>query len=141
MNETAEQHETQSAPPPPATKRDYFAEFKALPIAEKLIAAGALGLLLAFGIGGRWSNFFDRWFDGLGVLGALGVLLLTATNLRGGVAIGTNVRSYGLVIFAAAPAVGFVIDELGDFWRFAMLAGGVAMGLAAYRINARDDLL
>ena len=39
-----------------------------------------------------------------------------------------------------APALGFVIEELHNFWNFLMLAGTVGMAYAAYRIMAREGM-
>jgi uncharacterized membrane protein len=137
MSETAQQD---TKPESGGTERGVAANFKAMPVAERMLAGASLGVLLFFVFRSAWSLLFHRWFETLAVLGALGVMIVTGASLWRVKLLGGAARTYVLVALGALPAVGFVVDEFKDGWRAAMLAGSVVMGWAAFKITTREDL-
>lgn len=140
MNVYEEPQESGGAPKAP--KPDPVKEFKAMPSAERWLAAFAASVIAAYMIHGASSFWGNRVFDVCALLGAAAVLGLVVPQLFGTRLLTPRVRMYVFAVAGILPAVGFVVDLLAaDFWIAAMLAGGVAMGLTAWQIAERERLL
>ncbi|MHC4548042.1 MAG: hypothetical protein ACYTEZ_04625 [Planctomycetota bacterium] len=123
-------------------QRDLVAEFKAMPAAEKLLAAAACAVILGWLISEGWHLFFKvRWFPTCAFLGALGILALTVLDLFGVKIMSAKMRTYVIIALGVVPAVGFVIDALQHFWSAVMLAGAIVMALAAVKITTREKII
>ncbi len=128
-------------------KADLVAGMKAMGRAEQLVALGAAAFLLAFLFrGGMWKHLFqfgrhsyEGWTYTLGFLGSLCVLVLVITKLLGVKLVNAKLAAKLLVVCAAAPAVGWIIDSLKDFWRFLAIVSIAVMAFAASRLVAKKD--
>ncbi len=128
-------------------KKDVVAGMKAMGRAEQLVALGAASFLLAFLFrGGSWKHLFqfgrysyEGWTYTLGFLGSLCVLVLVITKLLGVKLVNAKLAAKLLVVCAAAPAVGWIIDSLKDFWRFLAIVSVAVMAFAATRLIASKD--
>ena len=141
MTENAEQSGTESTSTSTAPKQDPVAEFKKMPVAEKILGAAAAATLLGFIIVGNWDLFKYRWFPTCAFLGSVGALALIITNAFGIKLLEARLRTYVLIGLAILPAVGFVVDALRDFWQAVMLAGAVMMGFAGVKITTREKII
>ena len=127
-----------------APKRDIVAEFRKNPAAEKILAAAALGVLIAFIVHGQWSSLFAfkyQWFPTLAFLGSILVLVLVGLDLFGLKVMYAKLRVRVLIVLAVLPALGFVIDMLKTFWPAVMLAGSIVMAFAAAKISTREKII
>ncbi len=123
-------------------KPDPLKEFKAMPGAERWLAAFATAVIGAYLIGGISRGWGRGVFDACALLGALAVLALVVPHLFGVRFLSPRIRMYAFAVSGVFPAVGFVIQVLtSDPWHALMLAGGVAMGLTAWQIAERERLL
>ncbi len=128
--------------PSSAPRPDPMKEFKAMPSAERWLAAFAATIIVVYVIHGLTTGWGDRLFDVLGLLGAAGVLGLVVPQLFGVRLLTARIRMFVFAIGGILPAAGFVFDQLtADFWYAAMLAAGIAMGLTAWQIAERERLL
>ena len=140
MNVYEEPQESGGAPKAP--KPDPVKEFKAMPSAERWLAALATAVIAAYLIGGASRGWGTSVFDACALLGALAVLVLVVPHLFGVRLLAPRIRMYAFAVAGVFPAVGFVIQVLtSDTWHALMLAGGVAMGLTAWQIAERERLL
>ena len=121
-----------------------------MPAAEKLLAAGAAGVLFAFIADNRWkalfkfsSAFYQGWMHTLAFFGSIIVLALIITKLLGIKVVDAALHPKLVVLFGVLPALGFVIDELRrlKFMGVVFLAGIVVMAYAAAKITSRDNIL
>jgi len=142
MSEPADQ------PPPPAApsapKRDIVADFKVMLPAEKMLVIASLAVFLAFLFGRRWRLLFEfelTWFPTCAFLGAVCILALTILDLAGTQFLKGKARTYVMILLGVLPAIGFVIDALGDFWGAVMLAAAIVMGFAAVKITTRENII
>ena len=127
---------------PPAEKKDVVAGFKEMGKAEKLVAVGAAGFVLAFVVGNSWKllfRFSEGWAPTLGFVGALGVLVLVITRLLGIKLVDAKLGAKLLVLAAVLPALGWVIDELRNFWYFLALVSMAVMAFGASKLIAPKD--
>lgn len=121
-------------------KRDVGAAIKNMGSAEKMLALGAAGFLLAFIVNRAWSSLFDQgWFMTLGFLGSIGVLVFVVTKLLEIKLVDEKLRGKLLILCGAAPAVGWIIDSLKNFWLFLMIVSIAVMAFAATRLIAKKD--
>ncbi len=133
---------TDSAGAGKTAKPDPVKEFKAMPSAERWLAVFAASVIAAYVIHGASSYWGKQVFDACAMLGAVAVLGLVVPHLFGVKLLTPRIRMYAFAAAGILPAVGFVIDLLAhDFWRAVMLAGGVAMGLAAWQLAERERLI
>ncbi|MHC4957600.1 MAG: hypothetical protein ACYTGN_04430 [Planctomycetota bacterium] len=135
---------TSQAPPAaePEGRADPVGAFREMQLAEKILVAAALGVLVAFTFAGHWTRLFSgRWFITCAAVGSVGTLVLAALDMFGMKPVKRPARTYLMVFLALVPALGFVIDRLIDFWDGMVLAGAVAMAYAAARITTRDNLI
>ena len=127
-----------------APKRDIVAEFRKNPLAEKILAAAALAVLIAFIVNNSWNLLFKfnvQWFPTFAFLGSVLVLVLVGLDVFGVRVMDAKMRVRVLVLLAILPALGFVIDALKNFWFAVMLAGAFAMALAAAKITTREKII
>ena len=129
---------------PPAEKKNLVAGFKEMGLAEKLVAMGAAGYVLAFVFGGgnSWKllfRFSQGWATTLGFVGALGVLVLIITRLLGIKLVNAKLGAKLLVLAAVLPAIGWVIDELQNFWYFLGLVSMALMAFGASKLIGPKD--
>jgi len=118
------------------------ADFKAMPMFEKILAVAALVALVSFLFGVGFSWLFKSWHATGLFLGSVGVLGLIGTKLFGVVLLAGATHTFVLVLFALLPAVGLVIDTLsGTVWGFLALVATLAMAYAAAKITSREQLL
>ncbi len=130
------------------------AEFKALPAAEKMLAIAAVAVLLGFLFSPhpRFSGLFDLsksnpydesagWFNTLAFLGAVFCIILISLDLFGVKVIWQKIKVKLLILVAALPALGFIIDKLGDFWGALMFAGMIVMLYVAAKIGTREKII
>ena len=127
---------------PKAAKPDPVKEFKAMPRAERWLAAFAAGVILAYLFFALTEYWSFQAFDVCALAGSLGVLVLVVPHLFGVRILSPRVRMYAFAVAGVLPAAGFVFQLLfGAFWHAMMLAGGVAMGLTAWQIAERERLI
>jgi len=132
------EEEPESTEQPAPEKRRVAPGLRSLSGAERLLALAAALMLIAYIVRGDWGRAFHSWFDAGAVIGALGALALVAIHLSGTRLLPVRARMYGIAAFGLLPAVGFVVEEIAlDSWRALMLAGAVAMGLAAAQLPDR----
>lgn len=123
-------------------KHDPVKEFRAMPSAERWLAAVAAAVIIVYLIGGIIRGWALGVFDVCALLGAVGILALVVPHLFGVRLLSPRVRMYAFAVAGVLPAAGFVVEIFwSDVWRALMLAGGVAMGLAAWQIAERERLL
>ena len=122
-------------------KRDVGAAIKNMDSAEKMLAVGAASFLLAFIVNSAWGSLFDYqgWWMTLGFLGSIGALTLVITKLMGVKLVDAKLGAKLLLLCAAAPAVGWVIDSLKNFWMFLMMISTAVLAFAATRLIAKKD--
>ena len=125
-----------------------IAEFKALPAAEKILAISAVAVLLGFlfspGSFGRlfkFSRYEGGWFNTLAFVGSVGCIIVICLGVFGVKLMGHGLKIRMLIGLAVLPALGFVIDELQEFWGALMLAGAVMMGYVAAKISTREKII
>lgn len=132
----------------PAEKKDLVAGFKNMGATEKLVAVGAAGFLLAFLVKSEvtWKSLFkfgneyiQAWWMTLGFLGAIGVLVLIVTRLMGVKLVDAKLWPKLVLVCAAAPAVGWVIDSLQNFWLFLMMVSTAVLAFGASKLIASKD--
>lgn len=141
MSEPEEQPPPTPAPSS-APKRDLLGDIKAMRPAEQMLAVAALAVLLAFIVAGGFRVLFKyNWFPTCAFLGAVGVLALTGLDLFGVKFLSGKLRTYVMILLGVLPAIGFVIDELSNFWSAVMLAGAIVMGFAAVKITSRENII
>ena len=130
--------EPESAEGEGSPKRGLAPGLRSLSSAEKLLALAAAIMVVAYLVRGEWGRVLDSWFDAGAMTGALGALALVALHVSGTRLLAPRARMYGFAAFGLLPAVGFVVEEISlDAWRALMLAGAVAMGLAAAQLPER----
>ncbi len=118
------------------------ADFKAMPMAEKIVAVAALLGLAGFLFGHGFSVLFKAWHATGLFLGTLGVLVLIGTKLFGVVLLAGGMHTKVVVLLALLPAVGMVIDAMNlSVWFFLMLIATFVMAYAAAKITSRESLL
>ena len=140
MNVYEESQEGGAAPK--AAKPDPVKEFKAMPSAERWLAALAAAIILVWVLRGVSRHEWVGVFGVCTLVGAAGVLALVVPHLFGLKLLAPRVRMFAFAIAGVLPAAGFVADLLfADIWLAAMLAGSVAMGLTAWQIAERERLL
>lgn len=130
-----------------APKKDVGAAIKGMGAADKLIAIGAAAFMLAFLVEGPWKSLFkfgsaiygNAWFMTLGFLGSIGVLVLIVTKLLDVKLMDAKLAAKLLIICAAAPALGWVIDSLKNFWYFLAMISVAVMAFGATRLVATKD--
>ena len=123
-------------------KKDLVAGFKEMGKAEKLVAMGAAGFVLAFVVGKSWSSLFRfslGWAPTLGFIGAVAVLVLVISRLLGIKLVDAKLGAKLLVLAAVLPALGWVIDTLQNFWYFLALVSMAVMAFGALRLVAPKD--
>lgn len=131
------------APASAGPKKDLVAEFKNQPAAEKLLAVAAVVVLVAFIIHNGWNMLFKHiWFPTCAFLSSVIVIALIVLDMLSVKIMEPKLRTYVLVLLAILPALGFVIDLLRSSFPMAlMLAGAIAMGLAAVKITTREQII
>ena len=126
----------------------------ALPAAEKMLAIAAVAVLLGFLFSPhpRFAGLFDfsksslydesaGWFNTLAFLGSVFCIILISMDLFGVRAIGQKIKVKLLILVAALPALGFVIDKLNDFWGALMFAGMIVMLYIGAKIGTREKII
>jgi hypothetical protein len=125
-----------------ATKADPVKEFKAMPVAERLLAGVAVAIIAVYLI----SSITGKWqigvFDACSLLGSLAVLGLVVPHILGARFLPPRIRMYAFAVAGVFPAFGYVIHLFtSDIWHALMLAGGITMGLTAWQIAERERLI
>jgi len=138
MSETADQSSTSPAADSQPSPVDAFG---AMPRAEKMLAAAATAVLVAFLFSKSWHDLFADWFITCALIGSAAVLALIIVDLFGIRFMDAKVRMWTIIILALLPAAGFVIGKIMKPWNAAMLAGAIVMGLAAVKITTRENIL
>ena len=115
---------------------------RSLPFQEKVLLGGAATILLAFFFNGdlTWGDVFATWYLRLSLLGAISAILLVATKAYGARFLPARALGQLLILCAALPVFGFLIDALRNFFNFAALAASVAMAYAGFRMIRRDGI-
>lgn len=132
---------------PQKAKPEPVKEFKAMPGAERLLAAAAAAVIVAYLIRALTNSHYWRlagnsWFDACALLGAIAVLALVVPQLFGVRLFEPRIRMYSFAVAGLLPAVGFVIEQFSvGPWHALMLAAGIAMGVTAWQIAERERLI
>jgi hypothetical protein len=124
----------------PKAPRNLSAEFGKLPGAERVLAIAAVAVLLGFMFHEAREDI-GTWFRNLALFGSLAVLILVTLKLFGVQLLRPAIDTRILVICAALPVVGFVVDKLKPFWGFVLFAGAILMAYTAAKISTREKLI
>ena len=118
----------------------FIREIVNLPTAETILACSGAAVLLGFVFTAGWGNILHSWHVALAFAGATVGVTLLVFKMLGIKSLSAALQDKVIVGCAALPALGFVIEELQNFWSFLMVAGTVGMAYAAYRIMSRDGM-
>ena len=118
----------------------FIREVVNLPTAETILGGSGVAVFLGFVFTAGWGNLLHSWHVALAFAGATVGVTLLVFKMLGIEALPAALRDKVIVGCACLPALGFVIEELHNFWNFLMLAGTVGMAYAAYRILAREGM-
>ncbi len=121
---------------------DVAAAFKALPAAEKMLAAAAVAVLLGFIISGGFDFLFKSiWFPTCAFVGSVLCIVIIAMDLFGVKVLGHGLKMKILILLAITPAIGFIVDALANFWHALMLAGSIMMLYVGGKIGTREKII
>ena len=118
----------------------FIREIMDLPTAETVLCGSGAAVLLGFVFTAGWGNLLHSWHVAFAFAGATIAVTLLAFKMLGIKSLPAALQDKLIVGCAALPALGYVIEELQNFWSFLMLVGTIGMAYAAYRIMSRDGM-
>ena len=118
----------------------FIREIMDLPTAETILAGSGAAVLIGFVFTAGWGNLLHSWHVALAFAGAVVAVTLLVFKMLGIKSLPSALQDKLIVGCAALPALGFLIEQLRNFWSFLLLAGTVGMAYAAYRIMSRDGM-
>jgi len=130
-----------------ASGKDLAGEFRKMPFAEKLLALAAAIVLVTWIVNEGWHFLFKNftygpgWFMTLSLIGSVATIGIIVTRLLGIRLMAPDVTMKVLLLCGVLPMLGFLIDQLRNFWHALMIAGAFGMVYAAAKITTREHII
>jgi hypothetical protein len=125
----------ETAPAPSPAKPDFQANFKQLPLVEKVLAVIAIVVIIGWII--AWSRkgdsvytisgFFSNWFTPLSFLGALAIVTLVVLKVFGVRPLPPNVESKVIPIASLLPVLGYLTSIINMPAMLLTIGGSIAL--------------